>query len=609
MATRSAGSATAPARPSGAAQRSQQAKVAATGLAGVLLTLAVVHAGLTGLHRIERGNDAVARLDSARGYFQDADMMHDALYSSVLGALLVEQADVPGAPRDPVVDVRQDAARFRADLRAIDALDLPPGIREALGRVRPAQDAYIAAAERIVAPSPDPAVRRRDLPAFSRAFGALRDEQDVVTRQLRAEAERARALAQRDQRSAERRIVVAGSGALLGLFALSYWLSRVVRKLALQARRERGVAETLQRILLPDSLPDLPGVRMAAHYLPSADGALVGGDWYDVLVLPGGEIGLVMGDVAGHDLRAAAEMGQLRNALRAYAAEGAPADAVVERLNELCFQQRLETIATCVYAVLDPIGRSLTVVNAGHYPPLLLEPPQGAKYLDGAPHPPVGAVRSHRYEAVTYPLPADCVVLLYTDGLLERRRASVEEGLDRLTSAVVDAPADLDGLCAHLLGRLFEHEHPQDDVALLAVAPAARLGEHLTLNCLAAPSSLLPVRRTLQRWLDEAGATDVECYEVTVACSEAVTNAVEHAYGPGTAYFQLDAVRAGRTVRVRVRDWGSWRPPRGEDRGRGLFLMHRLMDEVSVEHGSSGTVVEMSRDLASLPAERPLAAR
>lgn len=576
----------------------QQRKVLATGAVGVLLTLVVVHAALLGLHRVEDTSQHVAQLDSARGAFQDADMMHDALYAGVLAASLTDGTDVPGLP-EPVEEVRQDAERFRRNLRQVDGVALPARIRDAVVRVRPLQEAYIVEAERLVDPRLAPGERVAELPAFRRAFVDLRQTQDLITASLAAEADRARLVARRHQRDAQEWIVVSSAGALMGLVALSTWLSRVVRALAARARHERGVAETLQRMLLPDVLPELPGVRMSAQYLPTTDSALVGGDWYDVLALPGGDIGLVMGDVAGHDLRAASEMGQLRNALRAYAADGAQPAAVLERLNDLCFQQALAVMATVLYAVLDPVAGELTVVNAGHLPPLLVHPERGAaQYLDGSsPQPPVGAVRSPHYAPVRHQLPPQSVVLLFTDGLLERRGVSMEDGLQLLAATAAQGPHDLEALVDHVLQRMFDGVPPQDDVAMLAVAPDVRLGDHVQLTCLAAPASLLRLRRTLQRWLDEAGASETEAYEITVAASEAATNAIEHAYGPGRAYFEVDCRRAGPLVTVGVRDWGSWRPPRGEDRGRGIMLMEALMDDAEVEHGANGTVVRLRRRL------------
>src|SRR3712207_447412 len=179
--------------------------------------------------------------------------------------------------------------------------------------------------------------------------------------------------------------------------------------------REREVAELLQRSLLPDRLPDPPGLRLAARYVPAAVGSEVGGDWYDVVLLPDGEVGLVMGDVVGHDLDAAASMGQLRNALRALAAEGAAPHTVLERLNRLCLHQGLGGMATVLYAVLDPVLGSLRMANAGHYPPLLVHEGERA-YLESDPCPPIGAVREAPFTSSVHRLPAGSLLVLYTDG-------------------------------------------------------------------------------------------------------------------------------------------------------------------------------------------------
>jgi anti-sigma regulatory factor (Ser/Thr protein kinase) len=142
---------------------------------------------------------------------------------------------------------------------------------------------------------------------------------------------------------------------------------------------------------------------------------------------------------------------------------------------------------------------------------------------------------------------------------------------------------------------------PEDDVAVLAVAPQAVLGPHLDLVLPAEAEQLAVLRRTLERWLGEAGATDQEIYEITVSCSEATTNAIEHAYGPGRADVQVVCDVEDGWVTLVVRDWGQWREARGRDRGRGVYLMQGLMDEVQVTHGDRGTQVVMRRRLDGAP--------
>src|SRR5439155_2505725 len=159
-----------------------------------------------------------------------------------------------------------------------------------------------------------------------------------------------------------------------------------------RAEREHRIAETLQRSLLPERLPQIPGVLLAARYVPASKDMEVGGDWYDVVQLPNGQIGLAVGDVAGHGLRAATIMGQLRMALRAYALEDTSPARVLGRLHLL--SQRLDDpdMATLIYCVYDPETSGLRYASAGHLPPLVVDAEGRAAYLDGEVEPPVGAV-------------------------------------------------------------------------------------------------------------------------------------------------------------------------------------------------------------------------
>jgi anti-sigma regulatory factor (Ser/Thr protein kinase) len=313
-----------------------------------------------------------------------------------------------------------------------------------------------------------------------------------------------------------------------------------------------------------------------------------------------------MGDVVGHDLQAAAAMGQLRNALRACAADGDAPEIVLERLNRLCVQQGLGDMATVLYGVLDPVAGRLRLASAGHYPPLLVSEHDRC-FLDTEPRPPIGAVREVKYTSSVHDLPADSLLLLYTDGLVERGGTDVEEGLARLRALV--GPLSDDGLevvCDQILTGMLGEGQP-DDVALLAVATQAVLGADMELMWPAEAERLGSLRRVLDRWLVEVGANEEEVYDVTVACSEAVTNAIEHAYGPGRADVGILFHAQHGVVTITVRDWGQWREARGRDRGRGLSLMSALMDEVDVNHAATGTRVTMTRSLACRKASPALA--
>jgi serine phosphatase RsbU (regulator of sigma subunit)/anti-sigma regulatory factor (Ser/Thr protein kinase) len=356
---------------------------------------------------------------------------------------------------------------------------------------------------------------------------------------------------------------------------------------------QRRLADALQRRLLPD-LDAVDGLELAGRYLP-ASGASLGGDWYDAFPLGGGRLAVAAGDVVGHGLTAAAVMAQMRTALRAYAVDGHPPGAVVERVNTLIWDLGPPTMATLVYGVIDPETETLEIVIAGHPPPLLISPDGEAAYLPLQGGVPLGTMPLARYRGATCAFPTGTTVLLYTDGLVETRGESIEAGLDRLAGLAAVRVGALEELCARLVEELVPGE-PNDDVVVLA-ARVPPVPEHLSGRWPAEARALAGVRHVLRRWLRAQGATDAETAEITVACQEACTNAVEHAYRPGHEWFELDAVVEDRRVRVTVRDQGRWRPSRGTNRGRGLMMMRGLMEHVDVSRSSEGTAVVLERTL------------
>lgn len=236
---------------------------------------------------------------------------------------------------------------------------------------------------------------------------------------------------------------------------------------------EGRIAQALQRSLLP-ALPEVPGVRCAARYLVGAADAQVGGDWYDVFEIPDGTLGLAMGDVMGHDVEAAAAMGQLRSVLRSYAYEGTSPSAVLDRLDRLVQGFDMTQIATAVYGrlVLDRDGAMLLFCNAGHLPPLVRLPDGRVRLLEGATSRLIGLSGpglGPRTEAGVL-LPSGSTLLLYSDGLVERRTESLTVGIERLVQAVASHPVGEppEALCDHLVRTVVDGRH-DDDVALLAV--------------------------------------------------------------------------------------------------------------------------------------------
>jgi serine phosphatase RsbU (regulator of sigma subunit) len=239
--------------------------------------------------------------------------------------------------------------------------------------------------------------------------------------------------------------------------------------LAGQARAQildRQAALALQRSLLPSQLPDIPGLDLAARYMPGHDLG-IGGDWYDVFTLPSGWLGAVIGDVSGHGLPSAVVMGRIRSALRAYALDRDDPAQALTALDRKIHHFEAGTLTTAVYALIAPDRATVHLSCAGHLPPLLAIPGQPTRPLHLTVDRPLGVGRptTNRHTTVLE-LPTDATLIFYTDGLIERRGELIDTGIERLATAVQSGPAD--ALCNHIMSRTAD-EHPTDDIALLVV--------------------------------------------------------------------------------------------------------------------------------------------
>ena len=293
--------------------------------------------------------------------------------------------------------------------------------------------------------------------------------------------------------------------------------------------REHRIAVTLQRSLLPDRLPQPPGLDVAARYEPAAAEAEVGGDWYDVIPMPGGSVGLVMSDVAGKGLKAASMVGRLRSALRAYALEGHDTGRVVEQLNRLVWADSLEgQMATLLFVVVDPNESRMHWVNAGHPAPLLVADEGVPQFLERGGSVPLGVLPFPTYEPRTVPMHPGSTLVLYTDGLIERPGEHLDDGMKELAARVREAPDDPERLCDHLLRTLIPATGATDDVAILALRNLP-VTDRFTVSFPAEPEALAPMRAMLRRWLSHSGGGEFEITEIVMACGEAATNAIEHA--------------------------------------------------------------------------------
>jgi phosphoserine phosphatase RsbU/P len=227
----------------------------------------------------------------------------------------------------------------------------------------------------------------------------------------------------------------------------------------------RAAASTLQLSLLPGVVPTIEGLDIAARYAPGEGG--VGGDWYDVFALPDGGLGLAMGDVMGHGLRAAAMMGRVRTALRAYAIGSSDPAAVLDSVDTFLHQFEGEDLVTVVYAVLSANHDTITMSSAGHMPPLVIHPSGDKTYLAPPLSPPLNVESGRRRDTLSLPFPVGATIILYTDGLIERREVDIDFGLERLRQAARGGPAQ--ETSTRILLSLVGNRVLDDDFALLAL--------------------------------------------------------------------------------------------------------------------------------------------
>lgn len=362
-------------------------------------------------------------------------------------------------------------------------------------------------------------------------------------------------------------------------------------------RQAQQIAQTLQRSLLPDRLPEVQGMRFAARYLPGSAGLEVGGDWYDVLPLPSGDVVLAIGDVVGRGLRAAATMGQLRTALRAYALVDPAPGQVVERLGVLAGGLPEAEMATLSYVLLQPAAGLLTYMCAGHPPPMLVQADGEVTFLDEGRVTPLGVPSASAFEGVMG-LERDCLLVLYTDGLIERPGSGIDEGLAALSAAARSVPgASAEALGEAIMAALLGDAGPRDDVALLIASCTCQMSDHFHLSVAADPRWLSALRHAMARWLVHVGADAYEQQDLILAVSEATTNAMVHAYGARPGMVEVEAQAERGAVEITVRDHGNWRPQGATEGGRGLILMQALVDSCEVETGRQGTEVRMRRRL------------
>jgi serine phosphatase RsbU (regulator of sigma subunit)/anti-sigma regulatory factor (Ser/Thr protein kinase) len=366
-----------------------------------------------------------------------------------------------------------------------------------------------------------------------------------------------------------------------------------------RARRyaqEHDVAIALQRSLLPETLPKIEGIDLAGRYSAGGVGLEVGGDWYDALRRPDGIVHLTVGDVAGRGIAAAVLMGQLRHAYRALAFEHTSPAEIARRMLRHVPDAGM---ATAVFLTFDPFTGELAYTSAGHPPTLLHDAETGeVTLLDQAASPPLGWAQGKAIGEERLQLTSQSTLLAYTDGLVERRGASIDDGIEllgRLLAEHAERPAA--SACDAILNSVLSASPADDDMALLLVK-ATEVPATLAIEVPSEPQEMRSVRLRVGTWLDRRGVGEDQRADTVLAITEACNNAIEHGYRGQGGTIRLSLEHRGNTLAISVEDEGRWREPRPDPtRGRGLVIMKSTMHRADITPGKAGTRVDLELKL------------
>jgi serine phosphatase RsbU (regulator of sigma subunit)/anti-sigma regulatory factor (Ser/Thr protein kinase) len=365
----------------------------------------------------------------------------------------------------------------------------------------------------------------------------------------------------------------------------------------------RGIVTTLQRALLPAALPVLPGVQLAARYLVAGQDQAAGGDWFDAIPLPDGTVALVVGDVVGQGVAASAAMGQLRAVLTERLTAQPDLAVVLDQVDTFAARNRALRAATLCLVLLNPATGQLQYATCGHPAPLAIGIDGSARYLAHTGMGPLGSRAGSRagLAPVSELLAPGETVFLYSDGLIERPGRTMAEALAELAAVAKDAAANRvlpagaaasrpERMC-QLTAELLTRTGYADDVTVLAAQRRDTPVPPLTLERLAVRDSLAPMREAFTGWLDSFGPVEDDRQSLKMAVSEAITNAIEHAYPPGRPgpVRLVASMLPDGFLEVNVADRGRWREPgTADDRGHGLLVIGQLADEMEVRHPPRG---------------------
>lgn len=358
--------------------------------------------------------------------------------------------------------------------------------------------------------------------------------------------------------------------------------------------REHRVADTLQRALLPESLPASARYRFDAAYLAGAKEAVVGGDWYDAFTLPDGRVAFSIGDVAGHGLQAAIVVGEVRQTVRAAALTADSPAEVLERANAMVNMRAEPVMVTTIFGTLDPATSTVTYASAGHPAPVMVTEDLRAELLPGGGVP-LGIADAVGAANWTFTLPPGSLLALYTDGLIEYRR-DVLEGEAYLLRALERELAEGRPSARSLLGRIFAFDENTDDAATLIVATAPDDGAlpDFYYEFSAIPFAVPMVRGALRQYAHRLNLDDERTFALITAVGEAMANAVEHAYDGTGGNVRVRVSHDGGVFVATIEDFGRWKPAqKREERGRGLPLMRALADAVEIRTDQQCTTLSL----------------
>jgi anti-sigma regulatory factor (Ser/Thr protein kinase) len=359
---------------------------------------------------------------------------------------------------------------------------------------------------------------------------------------------------------------------------------------------EHDTAIVLQRSLLPGALTGADGVEVTAHYRAGGPGVEVGGDWYDVVRRPDGVVHLMIGDVAGRGIPAAVLMGQLRTALSAYALDSTSPAELVDRVGR---HVMADSMATMVCVTFDPLTRELSYASAGHPPPLLVDAETHAvSFLDRRGRPPLGWNTRKPLLDSAHEVPEQATLVLYTDGLVERRDLEIDRGIELLVGAVgAQSAGSFAEAATRVVDSIAEPGAVEDDAALLLVR-LAPVPARISIEFRARASLLQELRRRLRAWTRLRGFDPDQQQAAILAISEACNNAIEHGYRDSEGVVRLELDHVGDSLSIVVEDDGLWREPRLDPtRGRGLVIMKELMTATEVTQKPRGTRVALEQSL------------